>query len=654
MRKTHLQVAAALAVLAPSTLIAAPARPNPLQNPSVLRLIGPQRSGGGSPSALGRGLRSLDRSSRQGTVEVLTELQLSNPNPQNGNLGIDVVLQGDTAFVGSPSFFSQSEVYVYGRLSSGWVEQQVLTPPDAPGFFGIQMSASADRLAVLGVNSFSPPFDQGGVYVYQLQPSGQWQFEQKLVLSSTTGPQIQGVTLDGTTIVVGASDDSAVVFELISGQWQQTQQLGSSDGLPGFGSSVQLSDGTLLVGALSFDTEIGAAYVFESASGGFLETQKLVPTSTGAFGAFGNDLDGKDMAIGDSDNDTVYIYRRRGGRWRQTQTISPPNGASGGSFGFAVDLDDGRLVVGARGQPDGGAAYVYRRVRGRWVLDLVIQPSDLMPEDFFANTVSIDGTSLFAGAQGKDSFIGAAYAYQLLVPGEASLIGASLGNDDFGGLGVCAAQTSIDGLPVVFDRKVAPRTLDVTDFVIITSSGARVQPDCVSFFPSVNLDEGQTILTQGQFGGSGDTPIAVEIVGSIRSLDRSVDYRGQSISVTPFDTGSVLTYARQLPVRRLGRFDQCPVGTGQIIQLAFGSNAGTNAAGSFPLTADFLGSFTVELADGTTVSPFNFGDTTADNYLELCLVSTSPAIAVNVAPQTITNAGGIFNSVPLRAIVQRF
>ena len=654
MRTTHLQLVTAFAVLAPTTLFAAPPRSSTLTNTTVTYTMGQQRSG--SVAAVRRGrLRGLRRAGRQGTAAVLTELQIANPDPQNGNLGIDVVVQGDTAFVGSPAFTGQSQVYVFERLSSSWVQQQAITPPDSPIFFGIQIAVSGDRMAVLGLNSSFPPFDRGGVYTYQLQPSGEWQFEQKLVTSSTTSV-FTTVSLEGETLVAGdQTEGAAVVFEFTSGRWQRTQQLVATDATVNFPISVEQSNGTLVVTDVEiFGSSPGAAFVFEKTSGGFRETQKLVSTSTGSFGALGVDIDGPDLAIGDFANETVSMYRRRGGQWSPTQVITLPPGAEAGSFGFAVDLDDGRLVVGSRGQADGGSAYLYRRVRGQWELELEIESSDLGPDDAFANTVSIDGTSLFVGAQNKDSFVGAAYAFQLLVPGEPSLVGASLGNDDFPGLGRCAAQTSIDGLPVVFDRKVAPFTVSTRDFVVVTASGARVRPDCVSFFPSVNFDEGQTILTQGQFGGAGDTPIAVEIVGSIRSFDRTVDYRGQSISVTPFDTGAVLTYARELPVQRLGQFDQCPVGTGQIIQLAFGSNVGANLAGTFPLTADFLGSFTVELADGTVVSPFNFGDTTADNYVELCLVATSPAIAVNVAPQTVTNAGGILNGAPLRAIVQRF
>ena len=73
----------------------------------------------------------------------------------------------------------------------------------------------------------------------------------------------------------------------------------------------------------------------------------------------------------------------------------------------------------------------------------------------------------------------------------------------------------------------------------------------------------RTVLTQGDYGPPGTNPRSVEVVGSIRSADRTVNYRGQSISVVPFEVGGILVYARDLSPRRLGGFDQCPIGTAQ-------------------------------------------------------------------------------------------
>ena len=230
-----------------------------------------------------------------------------------------------------------------------------------------------------------------------------------------------------------------------------------------------------------------------------------------------------------------------------------------------------------------------------------------------------------------------------------TLLAASFGADDFGGLGPCAGLGPIDGLPVVFDAPLAVGSVDAADFVIITADGQRVPAQCATFLPSINGDERQTILTQGNYGAPGASPVAVEIVGSIRSADGSVDYEGATVAVVPFEVGAILVYARSLPVSRaVGGIDECPTGTAQVVQLAFGSNAGNN----FPVTTDYLGRFRVSLEDGTLLSPFAFGDTTADNYLELCLDQATPALTVDIDAMTIMDAALQLNQVPLSAPVQ--
>ena len=231
--------------------------------------------------------------------------------------------------------------------------------------------------------------------------------------------------------------------------------------------------------------------------------------------------------------------------------------------------------------------------------------------------------------------------------GSGSLLSATYGADNFPGIGPCAGQI-VDGVPVVFDRPLAPNSVDASDFVIITATGRRVQPLCATFFPSINADEGQTILTQGIFGDPNASPRAVEIVGRIRAADGSVTYRGESISVVPWEVGAVLVYARRLPLAQaVGGFDQCPNGTAQVVQLAFGSNAGND----FPTTADYLGRFTVTLENGASVHPVNFGDVTVDNYLELCLSDSSPAVSVEIEAETIPDASTQLNEAPLSAPV---
>lgn len=627
----------------------------------------PQGRPAGLPSIIGRLMEgSAGRSSRPGpglirsalarrdSVRALTEVKVTPSNSLDSTFGVAVAVDGDQAVVGASAFFGASAAYIFRENGSRWVEEQRLTPPDSPLVFGIAADIDGDRAVVVGVDNPFPGGTEGGLYIFQRHTSGQWQLEQKIVLGAGRdfGPTVE---IQGTTIIAGGSStESAFVFELVAGQWQQAQELTASDATAdaGFGTSVRLEGNTLVVGAYNRNIGIGAAYVFARARGTWTEQQKLTASDGGigsGFANFGVGIDGNTVAVGADNDGAVYVYRRRSGQWRQTQKITNTATVTG-AFGFSVDLDEGTLVIGARDDIGGGATYVYRRSRGQFKQQLRIASSDIEGDDSFGTSVSLDGSTLVVGALGEGAQ-GAAYVYSLRVPGVPSLLGSSLGNPDFGGLGACSFQgAGIDGLPVVFDRQVAPLTVNRADFIIVSSTGARIQPRCVSFIPSINLDEGQTILTQGDYGPRGDTPLRVEIVGTIRSLDRTVNYRGETTSVAPFEVGGILVYARALPLIRLGGFQQCPVGTGQIIQLAFGSNAGNNV---FQNTPANTAAFEVTLEDGSIVNPFDFADVLVDNYLELCLRETSPATVVEIAPGTVNNAGMLPNIDTLRAIVQQ-
>jgi hypothetical protein len=150
---------------------------------------------------------------------------------------------------------------------------------------------------------------------------------------------------------------------------QRPAALTASDGSPGdgFGYSLAMSGGTLVVGAPAHDargTDSGAAYVFVlGASATWVETQKLIPA---------------ELLTGDA-------------------------------FGWSVAIEGDLLVVGAPGDrrvnglpaPDAderGAAYVYRLVNGLWVQDARLQPGELEAGDRFGHAVAVGDGSVFVGA----------------------------------------------------------------------------------------------------------------------------------------------------------------------------------------------------------------------------------------------------------------
>lgn len=234
-------------------------------------------------------------------------------------------------------------------------------------------------------------------------------------------------------------------------------------------------------------------------------------------------------------------------------------------------------------------------------------------------------------------------------------LAATYGADDINGLFACNALTAVDGVPVVFPTPLDARTIDPASFVVENAHGDRVVPSCATFAPAVDGDEMRTVLLQGYFGTpSTNEPVRVHVTGPVLGTD-GTSYENASVGVAPFSKGQYLVYARrQGTTDNLGGTNQCPatssdgVPVRQVVQLAFGSNAGN----TFPTSAQYRSRFVVALDDGSTAIPVAFGDTTPDNYLELCLVETSPATAVTIAPLTVRDASDQFNAEATSVVLE--
>ncbi|MEC9434864.1 MAG: VPLPA-CTERM sorting domain-containing protein [Pseudomonadota bacterium] len=131
----------------------------------------------------------------------------------------------------------------------------------------------------------------------------------------------------------------------------------------GFGESVAISGGDVLVGASGVAANAGAAYFYADAAGAAVET-KLTASDGQNFDRFGASvaLDGGRALIGAyGDNPTgsgggytgqgaAYLFSDLGGSNAEVK-LTAPDGAASDNFGTSVDLSGDRALVGA---PDDG------------------------------------------------------------------------------------------------------------------------------------------------------------------------------------------------------------------------------------------------------------------------------------------------------------
>lgn len=212
----------------------------------------------------------------------------------------------------------------------------------------------------------------------------------------------------------------------------EEQKFTASDGADGdrFGISVAIDGDTALVGALlasvNGHSAQGTAYVFERTGGTWTQIQKLVATDGAAFDRFGASvaLEGDTALIGGwgavGQRGAAWVFTRSGGTWSQQARLKADDGATNDFLGQSVALSGDTAIAGAWGADIGvnaeqGAAYIFTRSGTTWSQQAKLTAPDGMPNDSFAQTVSLDGDTALAGApfaKVGDNFLqGAGYVF---------------------------------------------------------------------------------------------------------------------------------------------------------------------------------------------------------------------------------------------------
>jgi hypothetical protein len=194
-------------------------------------------------------------------------------------------------------------------------------------------------------------------------------------------------------------------------------------------------------------------------------------------------------------------------------------------------------------------------------------------------------------------------------------------------------------MPVVLSHTIDQETLENDDFVVITQSGARRTPDCVTLAPAIGAGELRTVLLVGELGSADDPPVTVRIVGDILSDGATggpVSFRGAEAGVIPLDRGPTLVWAEDVPrsewtqhARNGG--SECPAGTEQIVRATWAGGVRLASGDEAGDAERQLYRVTLVRPDDTRVDvvPFALADLNDnDNNHSLCLDVTGTAIAV--------------------------
>ncbi|WP_050429151.1 FG-GAP repeat protein [Chondromyces crocatus] len=305
------------------------------------------------------------------------------------HFGASVAMSGDTIVVGAmatPQRATAGAAYVFVRSEEGWTQQAKLRAMrgQAGDLFGEAVAISGE-LVVVGASSDPEhgPFS-GAAHVF-VRSEGEWYHQAKLTGAQEVADRFGGsVAVSEGTVVVGSSGDdsaeadagAAYVFGLVEGAWTQQAMLVAQDAVlgDGFGGSVAISRGTVVVGARGSDVggqDAGAAYVFTRSRAEWAEQAKLVASDGAAGSAFGHvAIAGDTVVVGSSGDSSLgraagatYVFGRAGGRWTEHAKLLASDGAADDRFGAPVAISGNTVLVGAYTDDDlgdaSGSAFVF-------------------------------------------------------------------------------------------------------------------------------------------------------------------------------------------------------------------------------------------------------------------------------------------------------
>ncbi|HSS21648.1 MAG TPA: PQQ-binding-like beta-propeller repeat protein [Pyrinomonadaceae bacterium] len=264
---------------------------------------------------------------------------------------------------------------------------------------------------------------------YQNRKDG---LEQGFTLAAPPGKRQEGTPLRVRLTVTGevrpALMDSGKALELIGGNgehWLRYDHLMATD-VTGRKLQAHFRVDRNQISLLIDDTEAAYPLTIDPL---FTQTKKLTTSEAAADDRFGYSVatNGDTVVVGatgNSNTGAAYVFERNQGgaeNWGQVKKLTASDAAGNDQFGRSVAIDVDTVVVGAwLKNSNTGAAYIFKRNQGgaeNWGQVKKLTASDAAGNDLFGSSVSINADTMVVGAFGKvpgSNYIstGAAYIFE--------------------------------------------------------------------------------------------------------------------------------------------------------------------------------------------------------------------------------------------------
>jgi hypothetical protein len=237
-----------------------------------------------------------------------------------------------------------------------------------------------------------------------------------------------------TALLAGVMSLLTVGAAAAASGWKQVKEInGGSGNLIGW--SVATYGDTMVLGAPSDNSGIGAVYVYTGSGRTWTQEAELTPTG-GASGDFfggavaidsGNIVVGAWSHNGDEGDAYVFAYSGSGATFiaKQKAVLTDPGLASNDTFGYTLAVSGSSIEIGAPGEnSNAGAVYVYTGSGKVWTLEATLADPGATPNDSFGYDLALSSATMVVGAigaagSGTGAFTGAAYVFNQIAGGFA-------------------------------------------------------------------------------------------------------------------------------------------------------------------------------------------------------------------------------------------
>jgi Ca2+-binding RTX toxin-like protein len=366
------------------------------------------------------------------------------------SFGDAVAVDGDTLAVGEPTAVAPidppGKVHVYRRdpATGSWGDRQEIVGPESGDRFGTAVALDGGTLVIGAPGGGSS--GQGEAHVWVRNPaSGLWEHHQTLssdaVLDDRFGTD---VAVSGEVVVVGASGDdhgggedevdagvAHVYARYPDGLWSHVDELRSSYPKPNdrFGHSVAVDGSTVLVGVPSLVGSAGPGRAFAFTIGSVHPFSVGVPQElTDPGGEDGDgfgwsvDVDGGRLVVGayfdsgaGSLRGAAHVFAFDG-TWEYVQSVADPGARDFARFGYSVALGGGLLAVGAPWDDEGGSErgtvhlFAEDPGTGKWSYEQQLTAPDPGNYDWFGRSVALGGDWIAVGMPVDPGYGGRGFA----------------------------------------------------------------------------------------------------------------------------------------------------------------------------------------------------------------------------------------------------